>query len=119
MALSNYYTIIQQKEVCPEEWLFSVLLNPDCEVYKGHFPNQPVAPGVCQLQTVKECTEIALGEQLCITHIKQCKFLRIIIPSDNTTLDIYLRIGKDKILYAEVRDTNTIYVKIKAQLEKI
>lgn len=119
MAIQNYYTVLQQENISPEEWLFTVRLNPDCGIYKGHFPNQPVAPGVCQLQIVKDCAETALGEQLRITRIKQCKFLRIIIPSEDTTLDIYLRIGTDNTLHAEVRDANTIYVKIKAQLEKL
>jgi len=117
MALLNFYTVVRQQILSQDEWLYTIRLNPDCEVYKGHFPNQPVAPGVCQLQAVKECAEAALGRPLRITHLKQCKFLRIIIPSECPELDIYLRIDAENKFQAQVRDENTVYAKISAQIE--
>lgn len=119
MALTNYYTVLQQQSDEPGQWHFTIRLNPDCEVYKGHFPDQPVAPGVCQLLVVKECAEKALGKPLRITRIKQCKFVRIIIPTEVNTLEVLLSIGEDYGLVAEVRDAENSYVKIKAQLEQI
>jgi 3-hydroxymyristoyl/3-hydroxydecanoyl-(acyl carrier protein) dehydratase len=34
-------------------------INRDCEIFKGHFPGQPIAPGACMLQIVKDILEKA------------------------------------------------------------
>ena len=117
MSMHNYYTTLQQQCISPTEYLFTVQLNVDCDVYKGHFPNQPVAPGACQLQIVKECASAALGRPIRLTSIKQCKFLRTIIPTQVNTLEIHLTFGDNNSLQAEVRAGETTYVKIKAQVQ--
>ena len=117
MSMHNYYTVLQQQSVSPTEYLFTVQLNVDCEVYKGHFPNQPVAPGACQLQIVKECASIALGRPIRLTTVKQCKFLRTIIPTQVNILDILLSFDENNSLSAQVRAGEITYVKIKAQVQ--
>lgn len=117
MALRNYYTLLNRQQLDSGEYLFTVRLNPDCEVYKGHFPNQPVAPGVCQLQLIKDCAELVLGRDLRIVRIKQCKFLKMILPAEVDTLDIFLSISEDLSLLASVRSGETVYVKLKAELQ--
>ncbi|MGN1248330.1 MAG: hypothetical protein ACI4UO_07050 [Paludibacteraceae bacterium] len=55
----NYYHILSS-DITSEEGMFRVALNADCEVYQGHFPGEPVCPGVCNIQMIKECAEIVL-----------------------------------------------------------
>ena len=115
MALTNYYTVEQQQTLGPNEWKFTIRLHPDCEVYKGHFPGQPVAPGVCQLRVVKDCLETVLGQRARFTRIKQCKFMRMIIPSEVDTMDVCLTLSEDHTLNALVQDAQNTFVKIKAE----
>ena len=37
-------------------------INPLHKIFKGHFPGQPVVPGVCMLQMGREILEKALGQ---------------------------------------------------------
>ncbi|MDY2942781.1 MAG: hypothetical protein SOT07_03685 [Paludibacteraceae bacterium] len=55
----NYYHILSS-EITTDAGVFRVALNADCEVYQGHFPGEPISPGVCNIQMIKECAEIVL-----------------------------------------------------------
>ena len=55
----TYYHILSS-EITADAGVFRVALNADCEVYQGHFPGEPVCPGVCNIQMIKECTEMLL-----------------------------------------------------------
>ena len=91
MLLSdNFYAIIGQDEKnedngvvdCPV-WKvnFIIKLNPEHPVYLGHFPGNPVVPGVCQIQIIKELTSALLKTDLVIHKSDNIKFLSMIIPS--------------------------------------
>ena len=50
------------------------------EIFKGHFPNQPVVPGVCTMDMIKELLQQALGKKLLLRSTGQVKFLQLILP---------------------------------------
>ena len=61
MILKDFYKILgrsgPETEVNPagmtiEKYRFSLELNPEHPVYEGHFPGNPVVPGVCQVQMI-------------------------------------------------------------------
>ena len=64
-------------------------------VYAGHFPGNPVLPGVCTLQIVRECLERGTGRRHRFTAIRECKFLGMIVPQADTLLDIDIRLADD------------------------
>ena len=64
-----------------------IKLNPNHEVYLGHFPEQPVVPGVIQLQIVKELLEEVMQAKLMMDNIIQVKYLMPITPNENSKLD--------------------------------
>src|SRR5689334_23031669 len=51
-------------------------------VFAGHFPNQPIVPGVFQLEMARLGAEWLSGEQLCVREIARAKFLRPIVPME-------------------------------------
>ena len=65
-----------------------IKLNPNHEVYKGHFPGQAVVPGVIQLQIVKEILENHLEKELFMGSVSQVKYLIPITPEEITELNI-------------------------------
>ncbi|MCG9912524.1 MAG: 3-hydroxyacyl-ACP dehydratase [Flavobacteriales bacterium] len=75
-----------------------VLLNENHPIFGGHFPGQPVLPGVCQLRMVKELTEKALNTRLNMQQSDQIKFLSMIDPRKTPSLDvtITLQITEEK-----------------------
>ena len=68
----------------------TIKLNPDHDVYKGHFPNQPIVPGVIQLQIIKELMEKHTGKELFMGSIQRVKYLVPIIPTNTPQLDFTL-----------------------------
>lgn len=94
MLISNFYTI-EGSDYENSQILCSVKLNPNHEVYKGHFPQQAVVPGVIQLQIAKELLEGNLKLNLMMDDISQVKYLKPIIPEQNSGLKFEITI-KDK-----------------------
>ncbi|MEM9142435.1 MAG: 3-hydroxyacyl-ACP dehydratase [Bacteroidota bacterium] len=82
--------------------LATVSLNKNHEIFEGHFPENPVMPGVCMIQMIKELTETATGKSLFLSTCSNIKFMEIINPEKNPVL------GLD-IHFAQVE--NTIKVK--------
>lgn len=68
-------------------------------VYEGHFPGQPVVPGACMLQMVKEVTGIILDKKVRLTKADQLKFLQVINPKEHSSLqmDLSFNISEDGI----------------------
>jgi len=87
MLLDYYYSIINQR-VSDNATLFDVMLLPECDIYKGHFPGMPVAPGVCNIQMIKECVEHIAGKPLLLESMMQCKFIMMITPEQTPELQI-------------------------------
>lgn len=82
----------------------SVQLKPDHLIYTGHFPGQPVTPGVAQMQIVHELLEHFLGKELTLQRILQCKFLKIINPEKTAYLEMYFSLKQeDGILSVNAR----------------
>jgi len=57
-----------------------LLLNKDNDIFKGHFPGQPVLPGACMLQILKEVLEDALNKKFRLKKADQIKFLLSVDP---------------------------------------
>ncbi|HNR41455.1 MAG TPA: 3-hydroxyacyl-ACP dehydratase [Bacteroidales bacterium] len=69
---------------------FRIAVNPDHEIFLGHFPGNPVLPGACTIQILKELAEGASGRDLLLSGAQNIKFLSFIDPRKNPVLDIDL-----------------------------
>lgn len=58
-----------------------VELNAQHKTFEGHFPGQPVLPGACMLQMVKEILQTFLNVQLQLIKADEIKFLSVIQPT--------------------------------------
>ncbi len=82
-----------------------VKLNKNHEVFQGHFPGNPIMPGVCTIQLVKELTEKALGKALFLSVVSNVKFMAIINPEKNETIQVVLNISEEE---GAVKVKNTV-----------
>jgi len=73
----------------------SIHLNKEHAVFKGHFPNNPVMPGVCMIQIIKELTEQALNVELFMEKSSNIKFMLLINPEVHRDLTLELKITKE------------------------
>jgi len=87
--MHNYYRIINQT-IGESSAEFQVELQEDCPVYAGHFPGNPIAPGACNMEMVRQCASITQGKELRIREMKVCKFLMLLQPHIHKVLTIQI-----------------------------
>ena len=94
MLIAGLYTILNFKRE-DNTVNASIKLNKDHEVFKGHFPGNPIMPGVCMIQMIKELTEKAVEKELFLSVASNVKFMAIINPEKNDTIELILDILED------------------------
>ncbi|MBL4745639.1 MAG: 3-hydroxyacyl-ACP dehydratase [Flavobacteriaceae bacterium] len=96
MILKNFYTVVSKEEVSPEgSFVFEILINPEHEIFKGHFPGNPIMPGVCMMQITKDLVEGITETKLFMKKCSNVKFMAIINPEKNKKLQLKIRVSKD------------------------
>lgn len=103
MLIEGLYTV-NATEITPEGILVQIHLNKEHAIFKGHFPGNPVMPGVCMIQIIKELTETATGKNLFLAVSSNIKFMAIINPEKNATLQLAIAISEEN---DEVKVKNT------------
>lgn len=85
MLKDSFYTI---PEITNEAFSLKAVLQlrEDHPLYQGHFPGQPVVPGVCMLQMVKELAAMATKKTLILQTADTMKFLQQIDPRQTPLL---------------------------------
>lgn len=114
----NFYKIhaIEQTE---NDYKIEVELLQDHPIYEGHFPGQPVVPGVCTLTIIRECIGKILSKSVSFASIKECKYVSALIPEEGLKIIINLTLAADggvKVVVERV-DNNQIALKLKATLK--
>ena len=120
MILENFYSIKSQ-EVQDGNLKVSVSINNKHDVFKGHFPGQPVVPGVCLTQIVKELLETELNESLLMIKGSNLKFMAVVDPDVNPDLlyDItYKNVEDDISASCSAKFDETVAFKFKGTFKK-
>ena len=91
MLLNNFFEIKETINNATEDGqTVAVTLLRAHPVYEGHFPGNPVVPGVCLIQMIKEIVEIKNGRSYFLGKTDNVKFLNVINPDINPDLSIDL-----------------------------
>lgn len=119
MLIKDYYTI-ESRERTEEGGLFSVRLNPDCHVYQGHFPGEPVSPGVCNIQMLRELAEEIAGAPLFLHNLQLCRLTTLITPQTHpvmtATISLSSQGGENYKLRASLSHHGESCLEMKAEL---
>ena len=94
----------------------NITLNPFHPIFKGHFPGNPILPGVCMMQMVKEVAEAYTNKKIKLGLAQELKFLSVINPEENTTIQMELKINieKDGIrIVAQLQSNAIVFFKFK------
>ena len=83
----------------PDEAAYCIELNPSHPIYRAHFPENPITPGVCILQIIKELTSEYLRRDLFLQKAEKIRFLNVINPLENGQVNISLNINPEGGLY--------------------
>ncbi|ROH96324.1 3-hydroxyacyl-ACP dehydratase [Chryseobacterium daecheongense] len=102
--LTDFYTLQSHEKAENGSITANIILNKDHDIFKGHFPGNPVTPGVCMMQIVKELTEEFTGSKLFLKSASNVKFMAIINPVETPELKLQLDITESE---GEIKVKNT------------
>lgn len=120
MLLNSFYTI-ESMESADGQIKAVLLIDRDHNILKGHFPGQPVVPGVCMMQIVRELVELDKTKKFKIAEADQMKFLSIIDPTQNRRVEAAISIqAKDSVfaITGSLSAGAVTYFKLKAILQE-
>lgn len=107
MLLKDFYKVEQIEKVSEGKYNTIVFLNNEHAIFKGHFPGNPVTPGVCMMQIIKELSQEIVESSLLMTSSSNVKFMALINPDKNPRLRLELEISGD--INSEIKVKNTTY----------
>jgi len=93
MQLQDFYKV-NTLETVDNNTTATITINKDHNIFTGHFPNNPVTPGVCMMQIIKELTEEVVDKKLFMDTASNIKFMAIINPEQTPNLELTLTISK-------------------------
>ncbi len=95
MLLGSFYNILESGRD-GQTFNVKVEFNPAHSIFKGHFPDLPVVPGVCQTQMLTETLSHLLGKVVEIKLAHHIKFLALLNPVKEKQLDLQIKIEKEE-----------------------
>jgi 3-hydroxyacyl-[acyl-carrier-protein] dehydratase len=94
----------------------TITLNPAHDIFKGHFPGNPIVPGVCMMQMIKEVLENHLDKKLQLVKADNIKFLSFIDPNQYRQVGLEIKMSMvDEQVKADAQLANegVVFLKFK------
>jgi len=115
LGKTNFYTLNKvtknDDSIC-----YVITINKNHSIFKGHFPGNPVTPGVAQMDIVKELVALTVEKEVKMQSMPSCKFLVILNPNENADVTVELKFmetedGTNKVS-AVIRDEANNFLKM-------
>jgi len=85
----------------------NLIINKSSPIFAGHFPGQPVVPGACMVQLVKDVLEDVLNTKVMLQKAGNIKFISMVTPNTNGTASL--------VITYKIMDNGNISVNAKIQ----
>ena len=82
------YTLKNLKCSVSNEISAQIELVPDSLWFSGHFPGDPILPGIAQLGMVLDALEQSNNQKLKVAGVSRVRFKRIVRPGDRLSIGI-------------------------------
>lgn len=97
--LNDFYTIENQTNLDNDKIVATIVLNPNHPIFKGHFEQMPIVPGVCQTQIIKEILQQTIHKNLFFNKGINIKYTGVIIPSKHPKVFIEMFVKQNENIY--------------------
>lgn len=95
MLKNDLYQVVAQKTTeADSSYLFTLKIDPNHKIFEGHFPGQPVLPGVCQIEMVKELLSEIIGRKARLTSSGNIKYIEVVDPTRNPEILVQLTVDQ-------------------------
>jgi 3-hydroxyacyl-[acyl-carrier-protein] dehydratase len=123
MLLKDFYSLTSLEKNDDCKYTVIILINENHDVFKGHFPGNPIMPGVCMMQIIKEITEQIIGSALFMQSLSNVKFMALINPFVTPELRLELDIAVTEENLVKVKNTtyfgDIVAIKLSSVYKKI
>lgn len=92
MLLKDTFYSVSSFNKTENGFLFSIHIDKNHSIFEGHFPGNPVTPGVVQMEIVKELLQVAFEKKVALTSMPSCKFLAILNPEANADIKVEIEL---------------------------
>ncbi len=116
MSLYTFLIIDTSETSC----VCSIQLNESHEVFRGHFPETSILPGVYYLEMISEILKHQHSENLTFKSAANIKFLVPILPSSTPSFELSIQWEKENTMLtinAVAQKDNVIFSKLKCLYE--
>ena len=120
IKMEKVYTVLETHE---NKDYINYLIDIDFfhPVFKGHFPERAVLPGVMTCDIIRYLISDKLRIKAQLVLAKNIKFLRMIVPSKDNTYNVKVSIVEDQEKYnikATISQNNDAYFKLNAEYKR-
>ena len=123
MLLKDFYKVVSLEKNDSQKYVAIIFVNESHEVFKGHFPGNPIMPGVCMMQIIKELTEQITNSSLVMQSLSNVKFMALINPFVTPELRLELDIITTEDGLVKVKNTSyfneTVALKLSSVYKKM
>ena len=120
MLLNDFFKINETESSASEIWA-ELVIDANHKIFEGHFPNQPVVPGVCMMQMIKEIIEQVLGKATNLVQAAEMKFMAVINPQENNLIQATIKYTADESgvinIQASLYKDELVHFKFKGKLQ--
>jgi 3-hydroxyacyl-[acyl-carrier-protein] dehydratase len=96
MLKDDFYTIATAVPKDVNSFRVTIHLDVTHDIFKGHFPELPITPGVCMLGIIKELLQENIGKKLMLHDASNIKFLSLIDPNQFPEVDVEIKQTKNE-----------------------
>jgi 3-hydroxyacyl-[acyl-carrier-protein] dehydratase len=89
----DWYELKNLRQSDPDEISAEIQVPPDSFWFSGHFPDEPILPGIAQLGMVFDAINQAKQQNLKICSISRVRFKQLVRPND--PLRVFASLRKD------------------------
>ncbi|MCF6184646.1 MAG: hypothetical protein L3J56_08500 [Bacteroidales bacterium] len=115
MLLNDFYKILKINKISDNEIVAEISINAEHKIFNGHFPENPVVPGVVSVQIINEILSEYLNKKLMTSKARNIKFPAMINPKINSELNVKINFSQpEKNTYkinAEIYFKETVFLK--------
>ena len=95
MLKNDLYHVTERQIIeADSSYLFTINIDPKHKIFEGHFPEQPVLPGVCQIEMVKELVGEIVGKKVRLESSGNIKYIEVVDPNREPIIQMQLTIDQ-------------------------
>ena len=94
----KWYSLRSTDILSSNEIIMDAEVGPDSPWFSGHFPGEPILPGVAQLEMALDAIKRLNRKNLRISGVKRVRFRQVIRPDDKLGITVALH-KKDALSY--------------------